>query len=88
MKKIQDHQREDNEWKGYTIDELRYQRAYALARLELEKEKIVSGFHHIYKSTPGTMGTGIMRKMMGGLTYIDYAVLAYKLGHRIYKMFR
>lgn len=28
-------------WKGYTIDELRYRRAYVLARLELEKQQLL-----------------------------------------------
>lgn len=88
MKQAQAHKLDDIDWKGYTLDELRYQRAYTLARLEIEKERISSGFKHLYSSTPGNMGSGIMKKMIGGLNYVDYALIAFKLGKRIYKMFR
>lgn len=88
MKKVQQHQREDIDWKGYSIDELRYQRAYTLARLEIQKEKITSSFSRFYSSSSGGFGNGLIKKITGSLNYVDYALLAYKIGNRIYKLFR
>ena len=30
------------EWTGYTLDELRYVRAYTAARMELNRERVIS----------------------------------------------
>lgn len=88
MKNLQAHKRDDIQWNGYDMEELRYQRAYTLAKLEIQKEKLTGGFRQIYDSSAGIMGNGIMKKMISGLSYFDYAILAFRLGKRVYKMFR
>ncbi|MBD5255797.1 MAG: hypothetical protein HDS53_07000 [Barnesiella sp.] len=69
--------------KGFSIDELRYRRAFSLAKYEMvkyqtmeEMKRFGSGF---------TTGRGIMGKLLGSLNYIDYAVLAFQVGKRIFK---
>ena len=88
MKNSQPHKKEDDNWKGYTLDELRYQRAFALAHLEIEKERITSGLKQMYQSSPMGSGKGLVSKMIGGLNYVDYAVLAFRFGKRIYRIFK
>lgn len=77
----------DPQWKGYTIDELRYRRAYIVARLEVEKERMATTSRRFYGNTGLTPTAGIMGKVFGSLNYIDYAVLAFRLGKRVYSLF-
>lgn len=87
MKQLKDPQTEAPDWKGYGIDDLRYQRALAMARLTIEKERLAVASRRIYsgQGLPGT--SGMIGKILGGLNYVDYAVLAFKLGRRVYSMF-
>ncbi len=67
------------QWKGYDIDELRYQMAYTQARLEIEKERMSASARGIYSSTSLTKSGGIVSKLLGGLNYFDYAIIAFRL---------
>lgn len=77
------------EWRGYDIDEIRYQRAYTTARIEIEKERMLHNAQTLYSGGVNPRATGgLVGKMLGCLTYVDYAVLAFKLGKRIYAITR
>ncbi len=78
----------DPEWKGYDMEELRYRRAYVMARMEIEKERMSSSARSLYSSTAGQASSGIMGKLLGSLSYIDYGVLAFRLGKRVFSLFR
>lgn len=68
---------------GYGIDELRYRRAYVLAKCEMAKIQIsdqLSQFKGGVKQP-----TGIMGKLLNSLSYIDYALIAFRLGQRFFK---
>lgn len=69
-------------WKGYTIDEIRYRRAYLLARCELERMRLTSRATAMRESIPTIKG-GIAGRLLRGLNYMDYAYLAYKVGSKI-----
>ncbi|MDE6177011.1 MAG: hypothetical protein K2F71_05650 [Paramuribaculum sp.] len=71
------------EWRGYTIDELRYQRALTSARLEIQKERLLNQVNTIRGSFGMLEGRGIMGKMLRSLNYIDYAVLAFQAFRRL-----
>ena len=58
------------EWKGYDIDELRYLQAYAQARLEIEKERMLASAQSLYSGT-AIKKSGIMGRILGSLTYIQ-----------------
>lgn len=34
----------EKDWKGFTLDELRYQRAYSAAKSEISKERLIAAF--------------------------------------------
>lgn len=73
----------NNNWQGYTIDELRYQRALTSARLEIQKERLLNSFDTM-RGTFGTMQpTGIVGKMLKSLSLIDYGIIAFRLFNRV-----
>ncbi len=79
----------DENWTGYTLEELRYQRAMILARIEMEKQGIVHGFQHAKESIPLISGgrKGLVGKLLGSLSYIDYALLAFRAVRSVSKLF-
>lgn len=74
--------------RGYDIDELRYRRAYALARYEMAKMRFGESVEQIKEGMPMKAGRGILGKMLGSLNYIDYAILAYRIGSKLMKLRR
>ena len=83
----------DASWKGYTLNELRYRRAYVKVKLDLQKEAIITRSQEIAQSgnlvpTPsGPMGA-VMRKVMGSLSFYDYASITVKMGSGVYRIVR
>ena len=77
-------------WSGYTLDDLRYQRAVNHVKMEVERERLATATHQIINRQQSGLGGGIMKKMFTGFTVIDYALLAYQATRqirRIYRMF-
>ncbi|MCM1451529.1 MAG: hypothetical protein NC102_04685 [Clostridium sp.] len=77
---------EKYEWKGYSYNELRLQTLLMRTRIDLNKSMMMSRGQMFMqkKSKPVTM----LGRMLGALDYLDYGVLAYKLGRTIFKLFR
>lgn len=72
-------------WKGYTLDELRYRRALTCVAIEIEKDRIgrtVSGIVPQALKTRSS-GTSMLSKALGALSYVDYAILGWKLFKKI-----
>lgn len=78
---------EKPEWKGYTLDELRYMRAYTAARLEINRERLQQNFVAMKDYSPMNK-SGLLGKVLGTLSYIDIAVLTYRIGSRAFKTMR
>ncbi len=73
-------------FKGYTMEELRYQRALVAMKKEFCKESLLEGVaaiqnHSLFGKKPdGVLARnsrlgGIAGKLMSGLNYVDYAVM-------------
>lgn len=75
------------EWRGYDIDELRYQQAYAQARLEIEKERMAASAQALYSNSAISRRGGIVGRVLGSLNYMDYAFLAFKICRKAYTLF-
>ena len=73
----------DPQWKGYTLDELRYQRALVSARVEIQKERIVAEVEKIREGAGFTGSGSIWGRMFSSLSYVEYAILAYRLINRL-----
>lgn len=66
----------DTDFQGYTIDELRYRRAYALAKYEMSKMRMVEQFDSAKASLAPR---GLMGKIIGNLNWLDYAVIGFNI---------
>lgn len=73
-------------WKGYDIDQLRYRRAYLLARCEIEKMKLTARAESLKQGIPSFKTSGVAGRMLKGLSYMDYAFLAYKVVSKVVKL--
>lgn len=77
----------EKKFKGYTIEEIRYQRALVAMQADFCKTKILKSFSTVQKINPlspssvaGSLPkkTGsILLKLLNGLNYVDYAILGY-----------
>lgn len=79
-----------SDWKGYSIDELRYMRAYTAARIEINRDRLTSRVAAIKKNgLTGAAGTGSMiGKMFSAVGYFDLALMGWKMSRRVLKTFR
>lgn len=75
-------------WDGYSLDEIRYQKAFALARVEIQKEKLMLTASKLREEVPVVKAHGIAGKVLGSLNYLDYAVIAYRFASKIFTMLR
>jgi len=73
-------------WKGYDIDQLRYRRAYLLARCEIEKMKLTARYDGLKGNMPSFKSSGMASRMLRGLSYMDYAYLAYRTVTKVAKL--
>lgn len=78
-----------DEWNGYTLEEIRYARAYTTARMELSRERLVARAHNIQKNglNPG-VPKGMLGKMLGAFSYIDIALIAWRVGRKLFQVTR
>ena len=74
----------DKEWKGYTIDELRYQKALALLKLEVQKERF-SLMKTRLVSFPDTGVGKMFGKLFSSSKAITYVIAGYKVFSMINK---
>lgn len=87
-------------FKGYSMEDLRYQRALVAMRKEFCKSKIAHSAHRIRKqgffgrngSTSRMAHAGnLASKVISGLSYLDYVMIGMSMfgtGRKIYKFFR
>ena len=76
----------DNEFKGYTIEEIRFHRALVAMEADFCKTKILKSWNNLQKinplsptsnaSLPGKAGS-IALKLVNGLNYVDYIMMGW-----------
>ncbi len=80
------------EWKGYTIDELRYQRALVVIKCEIEKENlksVVSSYQQNRLSIIGGVNSNsLMGRILGAIDIVDYSMVAFKLGRKLFSIIK
>lgn len=89
------------EFKGYDLDELRYQRAVVALKKEFAKEKVMADVADIKKRLPFNkshdskmgfpMAKGVLGKVFSGLNYVDYFLLGFSVintGRKVFSFFR
>ena len=87
------------EFKGYTLDELKYQRALVLLKREFLKEKAFEDINQVKNRIPILNGKspmdsvspgGIVGKLVRGLSYADYLILGFSVfnaGKKVLSLF-
>lgn len=79
-------------WKGYSFDELRYQRTLNMARIEITKQMLAVQASSIYENNfrlSGSSGKGgIMSRFMSTLSFMDYSVIAFRIGSKLFSLYR
>lgn len=89
------------QFKGYTLEELRYNRALIALKAEFCKEKMLADFHAAKSQTilgklqrgegAGLFKSGVLGKMARSLNYVDYILVgltAFKTIRSITSLFR
>lgn len=87
MKQKQLPHSEEN-WQGYTMDEMMYQKAFLLARMEVSKTKLMNQVADLRSGFPGVASGSIWSKLLSGFSYVDYAVVAFKIGSKVVRLIR
>lgn len=80
----------ETDWPGMTLEELRYQRALTIARIEIAKELIMIQGNQLYqgKVAGPTHRRGVFGRMLSTLSVVDYAMLAFKFSRRLASVYR
>ena len=91
---------EEQKFKGFTLEELRYHRALTELKKEFSKAKMSDTAHKIQKRNPFAGGNsssalgkagGIAGKLLTGMSYVDYAMIGFQVfntGRKIFSFFR
>lgn len=75
---------QEAEWQGYTFEQLRFERALALIKLENEKSVLTQKVNkqmESFKTTTSavSVSSGILKQVMGRMKWMDYALIAYNI---------
>lgn len=76
----------NKEWEGYTLDELRSRQLINLAKIEVCKTMLMSKTQQM--SQGKALYGSIWGKLARSLDYMDYALLAFKVGKKIYSLIK
>lgn len=77
------------EWEGLTLEELRYARALTQARIEISREMLATRANAIFHGrSNGTGGKTMLGRMLGALNWIDYGLIAVRVGSKLTGMMR
>lgn len=89
MKSTYHIQKPEAEWDGLTLDEIRYARALTRARIEISKEMISARTSALMSGkSAGTESKTMLGRMLGALNWLDYGLIAIRLGSKISSLFR
>lgn len=89
MKTTYNINKPEAEWEGLTLDELRYARALTRARIDISREMLAARTNAIFKGrTEGTQGKTMLGRMLGALNWLDYGLIALRIGTKVSGMFR
>ena len=90
----------EHEFRGYTMEELKYQRALLLIKREFLREKALKETNKLKERIPvingktnimGSLGKGLLGKITTGLGFVDYILIgmqALKVGRKVGSLFR
>ncbi len=78
----------DREWKGLTLNEIRYARAILGARIDISREILSANASAIFSGKGATSSSSLLGRMLGALNWVDYSLIALRVGQRAVQIFR
>lgn len=66
------------EWRGYDIDELRYHRAVALVKLEMQRARLAESAQSVTGAVVAMRDNLSGKRFSGRLKFLNYIVIGYK----------
>ncbi len=75
------------EWRGYSLDELRYERVIALTRIQIEKAKFLDAAETTKEAMP-LIGHSSAMGLFKSISRLEYLFLAIKLYRKLSPMFK
>ena len=75
------------EWRGYSLDELRYQRMLVGARLLIAREKLSQSLTGS-ASKPSAEPKSTFKTMMGYVDYLVTAISVWRAARKVFKAFK
>lgn len=76
-----------SDWKGYSLEELRYARVITLTRIEIEKSKLLDATAATRESLP-IIGSSSVGTLFKSISKIEYFIIAFKLFRKIAPLFK
>lgn len=93
--------KKEKAFKGYNLEQLRYQRAVVALKKEFAKEKMKEGLSSLKGNLPFQkkkkssnavpVAKSFLSKVVGGLSYVDYVIMGFSVintGKKIFSFFR
>ena len=75
---------QNEDWKGYNLEQLRYQRALNMARREIATQQINTLGKELSNGTILTANhQSLLTKIISSLNYLDYGVMAWNIFSRM-----
>lgn len=89
MKSTYNLRKPEAEWDGLTLDEIRYARALTRARIDISKEMISARTNALMNGrAAGTENKTMLGRMLGALSWMDYGLIALRIGSKLSGLFR
>lgn len=77
-------------WEGYTLEELRCQRALAKARIMVAQNRVdrdVARLRTVFTGHSPNLGSSTIGRMLSALSYLDWAIISITLIRKIAPLF-
>ncbi len=82
---VSEQPQKEEKWNGYTLEDLRYRRAYVAARLELEKERLNHNAGAMRKGVKNS-ANGVVRRVTSAVPFFEYGIMAYSVGSKLFRV--
>lgn len=76
----------NKDWSGYTMDELRFQRMLNMTRIQVEVNALKAQYNEAANPNPKVQT--FFSRISNSIGYINYFLLAFRIGKKIYSFFK
>lgn len=88
MENKQLHTVKKSAWRGYSLEELQYERVITLARIEIEKSKLADAAECTRSELPIIGSSSSLSTALRSISKLEYLLIAIKLFRKIAPLFK